>query len=774
LKKLPGVDVDDDGNITVNGRAVNRILVDGKDFFGGDSKIATRNLPANLIDKVQVTDDKEQIDRNPDISKADIGQVINLKLKRSIKKGWFGKAYAGGTANGRYETGAIINSFRDTLQVSMMAYTNNLNRAGFGVNDLDKLGGFNRSGLNSVMIMSDGGIALNDVSFGGTGQGIQRSTGAGININHNPTKKLGINLQYFFGGINSDARQLTSTEQFFNDTTLTTKSQSVSNSSNYTHRLGGRIAWQIDTLSSLNFRPSIQLSKTTGIRDFVSSSFSNYEPLLNESSNDQHSTGNAVSYSHDFSYNKRFKKKGRFMFVNNYVSIGHNNTDQYNDVNNTFYNGQTTHSTLNQLRKRDATNLSANLNMNYTESLSKKWNLRLANSFSWFRNKDEVNSFDRDPSTLKYEVPNVGLSNGLNRNGFRNNSSVGVRWNNKKFSVNPAINFQWLHINNRFLKNPSILQNYFYAFPALNLAWDRFNFNYSIYLREPYAGDLQPVIDNTNPLYQSLGNPDLVPTISHSIYSSIFKYDPKKQFSYNFNTNFALDKNAIVRERNVDDKGVQITKPVNVDNTWRVNANVSISKQYKLQNKWQFALRPSANMNYSKNFIIVNNNKGDSKLFTFGSGIGWAFNWKDLFEFNQRYSISFSKSSYQNPAFTDLKTTSHYATSEIVIRMPANWVWESTVDYRYNPKVAPGISKNVTRLNAAVNYLFLKDKKGQLKLSVYDLLKQNANTFRSVRENYIQDVETNVLTRYFLLTFTYNIRDFKAGKVGGRQSFFFF
>src|SRR6187402_2649659 len=173
LKKLPGVDVDLDGNITVNNRRVNRILVDGKEFFGGDSKVATRNLPANLVDKVQVTDDKEELARNPETNKSELGQVINLKLKRSIKKGWFGKAYAGagGYADrAHYESGAIINSFRDTFQVSVLGYGNNINRAGFGFEDFDKIGGFRRSGYNASSFG-----AVGDVSSGSTGQGLQKS-----------------------------------------------------------------------------------------------------------------------------------------------------------------------------------------------------------------------------------------------------------------------------------------------------------------------------------------------------------------------------------------------------------------------------------------------------------------------------------------------------------------------------------------------------------------------------------------------------------------------
>jgi len=142
LKKLPGVQVDADGNITVNGKPVNRIQVDGKNFFGDDPKMATRNLPANVIDKVQVTDDKDELLRNGDDNVNNVGKVINITLKKGVKKGWFGKLYAGGGTTDRYEAGGIANIFRDTLQVSVLGYLNNLNKPGFGFTDLMQTGGF--------------------------------------------------------------------------------------------------------------------------------------------------------------------------------------------------------------------------------------------------------------------------------------------------------------------------------------------------------------------------------------------------------------------------------------------------------------------------------------------------------------------------------------------------------------------------------------------------------------------------------------------------------
>lgn len=779
LKKFPGVEIDPDGNMRVNGRAVNRILVDGKDFFGGDPKIATRNLPANLIDKVQVTDDKEQLDRNPDINKADLGQVINLKLKKAIKQGWFGKAYAGGGLSdgdnrGLYEAGAIVNTFRDTLQISVLGYTNNLNRAGFGFSDLEKLGGFGRVGVNSISIWSDGGIALNGVSFGATGQGIQRSTGGGINLNHDPSKKLKINFQYFFGHVNSDLEKISSSTQKFNDTSLTVRNSIKENSNDYNHRFGLRINWKADSLTTIDFRPSFTIRNYDSKRQSDFESFSNFDPKLNSSVNNERVESNEVGYSHEASLNRLFRKKGRVLFLNTNFSINNTGHNQYNDVQSTFYNGGTAEDDRNQWRRRDYDNLVLSGSITYTEPLSKSLSLRVSNSTNYFKDDDAFKTLDWNPITNQYDVINPGLTNGLDRNGLRNIAGLNLvkRW--KKLTITPGVQALSLNIDNRYQTGTPLKQQFFFVLPTINISYGAFNVGYRVSVREPSLTDLRPIADSTNPLYVNLGNPDLQPTVSHGINGSVYKYNSKTQISYNIysNVNFAND--AVVRSRSVSPNGVQVTNPVNADGNWNASLSASINKQFKLVNNWQLSLRPNFSFNYSKNLLIVNDTRSRLTGINTSPSMYVSFNWKDKVEFNQRYGINWRKNTYEADYFQDVDVITHTASTEFILRAPKNFVWESSLDYRYNPQVAPGIRKSVSRLNAGLTYLFLKDQKGQLKISAFDLLNQNVTSYRTVSENYITDSQIKALTRYYMLTFTYNIRDFKGGKVGGRQNFFFF
>lgn len=774
LKKLPGVDVDRDGNITVNGKTVNRILVDGRNFFGGDPKMATRNLPANIIDKIQVTDDNEQLQRNPDIPKAELGQVINLKLKKSIKQGWFGKTYAGEGTNEKYEAGGILNLFKDTLQVSILGYSNNLNKSGFGYNDLRSLGGFNRSGANTSNINSEGGLSINGISFGGTGRGIQTSTGAGMNLN-NDFKNVNFNLQYFYGKINNQLNQSINTKQFSRDTILNINSIIDEKGNDINNRISSVIKWKPSSSTTLGFKPTIIFHNNDNVRNIQTISSNNFQGILNTSNNQQHFLGDDLSFSQEISLYHVFKKTGRSLSAYHTVSNSNNDFNQYNDVASTFYfNNIRVDSNLNQLRKDNYNNFRTNIFGTYTDPLSKKVVLRLTESLEYSKETDDLNSFSKDSVKNEYNIPNLLLSDELERVRWKNSTSIGIKWTYKKFSFSPGLNFLLFNINNSYLKTPSILQNYSYLFPSLNITWKKWNFSYRISVREPSYSDLKTIIDNTNPLYKQLGNPNLKPIVSNDISLDFNSFNIKRIESYALSFGANLEHNSIIRERIIDNKGIQYIIPININGVWKTFVSLNMTKQIKFNRNCQLSLRGSISDDYNKSIVIVNNNFSDQYYFALYPRISSSFNFKDVFEFNEIYSLTWSKSSYSNPVFTGLTTTFHYLSSDIAVHYPNKWVWESSVDYSYNPIVFSGFRKSNIRWNAGITHLFLKENKGLIKIFVYDILNQNISTFRIVRENFIQDTQTNVLKRYFLATFTYNIRNFKPSKIGGRDKLFLF
>ncbi|MBC7720967.1 MAG: carboxypeptidase regulatory-like domain-containing protein, partial [Pedobacter sp.] len=313
LKKLPGVQVDADGNITVNGKAVNRILVDGKTFFGEDPKMASKNLPANIIDKVQVVDDKEQMQRNGDDNMNNVGKVVNITLKKGVKKGWFGKVYAGGGTENVYEAGGIANVFRDTLQVSILGYANNLNRPGFGYSDLTQAGGFQRnssltgSSSTNTSNSSSGGssITINGVNFGGTrGGGVATSKGAGFNLNHAPSAKQSFFAQYFYGNVLVDRLKTTETSQYNADTII--KNNTILNSDiiNNSHNIGIGAKLKPDSVTTFVASANYTIGLSDENRNSLINSNNNQIGALSKGNIGQINQSNTYNFKENISYTK--------------------------------------------------------------------------------------------------------------------------------------------------------------------------------------------------------------------------------------------------------------------------------------------------------------------------------------------------------------------------------------------------------------------------------------------------------------------------------------
>ena len=772
LKKLPGVSVDNAGNISVNGKAVNKILVDGKEFFGDDPKIASRNLPADVIDKVQVMNDPDALRRNPDLPANDIPQVINLKFKKGIKKGAFGKLYAGGGQPDRYEAGGILNIFKDTTQVSILGYSNNLNRPGFGFEDISRIGGFNRSGFNSMMVRSDGGFALNDISFGATQEGIQQSSGGGANFNTILHKKIKLNLQYFFGNINADLYQVTNANQVLPDLTLNTRRTSDQNSRNFNHKLGGKMEWQLNELTKVIITPSFTLATSDSRQTALTNTTEDLAELINQSNNRQLLDNSSSGFSTNLSLDRSFKKKGRQFNMYGYYSLNTALNEQYNNAENLFYRPQAFTSLLNQLRENDRSNLAINNALNFTEPLSKNVSAVLRLNADYFDDHNILDTYNAASDLADYDLPVPELSDFIKRQGWRNSVTTGLRWKIKELSLQPGLKFSSILINNSFRRSPDLDQNFFFINPSLNINWKQFYASYNANVQEPNASYLQPVIDNTNPLFIQYGNPALQPTVNNSFNINYRKYDTKRLLNFNWMVYGGVSKNGIVQERTINAEGVQTTRPVNADGIWQASTYGNLMKDFKFNGKNQFSIGANFQVSYNKTLVLLNNIKTDAVTWRMFPSLEGRMNLDNKIELSQHYSIGGQRSYYEKNTFENRQVLTRTWRSEVIVRMPRKLVWESQLEYRYNSNTAPGLQKNFYRINAAVTYLFLKNDRAQLKFSVYDLLNQNISNYRTIRENIIEDYQTTVLNRYGLVTLTYNIRNF-GGKVGGSNNSIF-
>lgn len=780
LKKLPGIQVDAEGNITANGRRVNRILVDGKAFFGEDPKMATRNLPANVIDKIQVTDDKDEINRNTTGDLTNVGQVINLTLKKGVKKGWFGKIYGGGGTNERYEAGGIANIYRDTLQLSLLAFSNNINRSGFSLQEVQDLGGFNRSGYNSVMININGsqsGFALNGISFGGLEPGIARTSGAGFNLNHAPNTRNSFFLQYFLGNTKSRVEQVNNIQQFIKDTIVNNRTTTLNNRIANNHNFSAGFKLKPDTLTDIDFRAGYSYSHTNeNIDALVSVDNSKLGPVSNGEGT-QSNNFYVNRYNHRMFFTRRNKaKKGRAWNFVHFIDANKNLFRYITESGIDDFYPMPGFRSFEQLRRQGTPTLSVNSSLSYSEPIFDNVTLRFSAKHEFLRDKQDVGIFEKDPGSSKYELQDYAASSGFEREQNRAGFYSGITFKIKEVSLTGGVTALWQRIGNEF-KNISdpINMRLFDFVPSASIQWKKLSVNYSMNVTPPHIYYLTPVPDSTNPFMIRFGNPYLKPARRHSFNASNFNFLQASGTSYNIWAGANIINDDVVMSRTVAANGIQTDRPVNANGIIHLWGGIGFGKEFKRNQRFIFSFRLQPQFNFSRRKVIVNDYVSYARSIGGGPGVNIGLNWNDIVEFRPSYSPYFSRISYSHPDFKDVNVVTHYSEGELIIRWPKKLVWETNVAYRYTNDVAPGLPKDNILWNAAVTFLMFPGDVGMLKLSVYDLLNRNQGFYRYAYLNQVVDNQSNILQRYGLLTFTYNIRNMGVSKkVGGRDRLFWF
>ena len=771
LKKLPGIQVDNNGDISVNGQKVNRILVDGKRFFGDDIKMATKNLPSNMVDKVQVMDDKDEIALNNDGDMSKIGKVINLTLKKSIKKALFGKVYAGGGTNERYEAGGIINTFRDTLQMSVIAYRNNINRTGFNIQDIVSLGGFNRGSQMSSMSINNGNFSVNNISFGGGNNGISTSTSAGINLNHSPTKNLNIFAQYFYGGTTTIDFNQQNTQRFFNDTVLIGESIANSNvlTNSHTFNAGGN--WR-DSLTNINFSGGFAYAMND--LNAISTSYfqnSKFGPA-SSSLGISNTNGTSDVYNYNVSLTHRFaRKKGRNISFNHSLNYTRNPVDNINEsLNNYLYPSLST-LIVQQLRSSNLPSTSANFGMNYSDALSPKLTLRINQRIEYSNQGQLVSIYAKDAATGIYDSLNSLASNDLKREQIRWNNQLSFGYKIKKVQLNLGASLYEQWISNQYIKSASSQFHYSNLLFNTGLNWNRINVNFSTNASAPSINYLNPVPDNSNPFYIVNGNPNLNQSRLSILTVSGTVFKVKNNLSYNFNLNTSLENDAVIQSIEVNRNGAQVNTPINVNDVRRLNTRIGVNKQFKKNPKFIFSADLSFVGQFSSTPLMFNNILSRTNSFLILPIARFTFNWHDIVELNSTANLNFRKNTYTDPQFEAINYTTQFYSGEFIVRLPKKLVWETNIAYRYISNLAAGLPNSNFYWNAALTVLMFKEDKGQLKLAVYDILNSNNNSSRLVNGNLITDSRSLVLQQYYMLTYSYNIRSLggQKTKVGGNQ-----
>ncbi|MET0465653.1 MAG: outer membrane beta-barrel protein [Chitinophagaceae bacterium] len=787
LKKLPGVQVDRDGNIMVNGKPVNRITVDGKVFFGDDPKMATRNLPANVIDKVQVTDDKEEMLRSGDDNPNNVGKVVNITLKKGVKKGWFGKLYGGGGTDELYEIGGIANIYRDTLQLSVLGYMNNLNKAGFSYSELMQAGGLdrNRGNMNGTSISiwnnPSGGssVSVNGVNFGGNQGmgGISTSKGAGFNMNHAPSAKKSFFLQYFHGNVHTNRLSESETQQFNGDSIVSNKTMLTSKVISNAHNIGAGARLKPDSVTNILINLNYTLGLSNETRSSMISSNSNILGPLSGGEVLQRNGNDIHNYRHFITMTKLSRsKKGRRYTISHNLDMNNRYNDFLTNTGLDFYYPTAYDSLAAQLRNERIPRLDANVAFNYSEPLNKMLTIRMGGRYEYGKINNDINTFSKDPNSQSPDVPDPLRTSSFDRNSNRVLLTPGLEFKWKDFTITPSARALFQYVNNDLASLPAPLkQKSTDILPALGIVYKQLNLNYSRDVVLPSYVYLIPVSDNTNPYFITRGNTSLAPSRRDNISVNYYFNDTKRSLNASVYASGAITDNDIIQSILVDEKGVQTTTPVNANGSRNFYVNYNLYKQYKNNQKFIFSWNTGANYNYNRNQLLYNNEASWQTTWNMGQWAGIGLNWNDKFEWNSNAYFNFNFTRYSTTRFNKLNVQTRTWENELILRWPKHVIWETQCSYSFNSNVPAGAPKEIVRWNAAVNFTMLRDEVGVLRLSVFDILKQNQNVYAFANRNMITTSQSNVLTQYFMATFTYNVR--AAGvkkKVGGKDRLFFF
>lgn len=778
LKKLPGVEVAKDGTVKAQGETVSKILVDGKQFFGNDPKMATKNLPSDVIDKVQIYDAQSDQSTFSGFDDGNREKTINFITKKDKRKGYFGRASAGYGTDDRFAGNLSLNRFNGSQQLTLTAQANNINEQNFSIQDiLGTMGSGGGRGGNTQITMR-GGAASNFIS-GSNQNGITRTISAGLNYNDAWSKKTEFSGSYFYNNLNNLRDQATYRETFTNlDSSNFASNLYNADNLNQNHRFNMQFDHRIDSNNSILIRPTFTFQESDNESTTSSINTLGKSINLNNLQQTNQTTSNGFSFNNSILYRHKFKKKGRTISLNLTQSLNNNESNGLLNAYTTRFTGGAVTDTTIQTTRTDRDGKTFGANISYTEPIDKKSQIEISYNINYNQNNSDQKTDTLDTQSGTYK-PNITLTNRFENYNFSNRLGLNYRrqiskeWN---YIVGFAAQNATLESDN-LTTNTVLKNNFMNYFPTLSIQYNKnrarnLRLRYNGATNQPNINQLQEVLDNSNLLNQRTGNAGLKQEFRHNInlfYSSFDVFTFKNLFAginggftqnkiansyYINNTNTVQTYNGAVLQ-----PGAQYTRPVNLDGAYNFTGFINYGFPVKALGG---NLNLTTNLMHSKdvNLNLNDNTKAYTRNYTFGETVRLTMNLKERLDLNflstSTYNIArYSQRPDQNGNFftQNFSIEPTYSTKD-------GWIIATDFDYTMYRGQTEGYNQDVPLWNASVSKQLFKNKAGELKLSVFDILNQNRSITRTVEQNYIEDVQTAVVKRYFMLSFTYNLRQF--------------
>ncbi len=754
LRRLPGIRVDAAGKITAQGKEVNKVLVDGDEFFGSDPTMATRNLAAGAVESVQIYEKKDDESGSGD-DKENI-QIMNLKLKDNAKKGYFGKLSASGDFQRFYEGELLANRFNKSQKVSVFLLGTNTPRTGFGWGDMDKYGLENEGDYSWDEEME---------TFIGKekGVGIPRTLNTGIYYNEKFGKRTKVNANYSF----KENSLLTQSEQksqyFLPDTSYFTGNINRTQNKTQNHIVNVSIEHELDSFSALRIVPKFTYYESEQYNKTRNAFSASNGELTRETENNNTFQNQGYDASSRFRYERNFRKKNRRFLINYYLDNSSQTGEGLLTSENRFYTIPLLElNNFDQKKEHHSSNMSHNANIIFNEPFGKKIQIESGYEFSY-------NIHEQNKSSLNKINDTYSQFDSIFSNDFITQKNINQGWirfsyDVKKYSINIGAIARRVELNNlnRFT-NSTIHQQVDNLLPYLHAHYSfdqntRLRFSYFTNSQQPSLSQLQPLPNNANQNFITLGNPALKPTFGNSFRVTFNTYKPISG-KYFFGTiNYNLIQNAFSSDLNYDSLGRSVSRPVNVNGNYF--GNTYISGGFPVFQK-HLIINGSIEAGVFSNNNFINGNKNTTRNNKYGGSISFDINTEKIIleaGGNYEYNIPYSSINVQN----NRPYTSQRYFLNGRIELPKKFFIEPEANYNLNSQRAAGYNINFLVLNASLTKYFGKLENFIVSVKAFDILNQNISADRQVYDNIITDSKTTVISRYFLLNVMYKFNSQKT------------
>ena len=771
VAKMPGITVVN-GEVKAQGETVQKVLVDGKEYFGDDASSVLKNMPADMVDKVQIFDQKSDQSLFTGVDDGNTKKTMNIVTKNQYSNATFGKIYAGYGTDNRYQAGFVINDFRQQQKFTILGNFNNINQVNFATQDLSSITGGGSRGSSG----RGGGRGGDNTFMVGKQSGISSVNSFGLNYSNRWGTKTQVSGSYFFTNTSNTNNAFTQRTYYSPASGNFYRQDNVTGTDNLGHRASLRLEYTPDSVNSFVFSPRFNYQYTDYSNSLLAANYTATDSI-NKTSSRNASLNTSWNIGGSLNYRHRFAKAGRTMAV----EFNGSYTDRTGSGDllsrNTWYGTPDSIVVLNQSSSLSGLSWNVSPTLTWTEKAGKTGIVSFSYNPSYSLNTSQKQTLNFDSLASDYTIVDTTVSNSYNNYVLSHKAGINYRMSKKDANWQFGLDGMHTEISGEtyFPDSLNTTASFNNLLPSASVQWKKgkkvsARVNYRTSTNVPSVSQLQQVVDNSNPLVLSSGNPYLKQSYSHSLFGrySLTNADKATNLflfvSGTVTTNYIgsslliTENDTVVGNGVVLGRGGQYTRPVNMNGYYVIST-------YGVYSRPLMKLKSNMSLNWSYSMSaapgLINSVKNIARSNTFGAGAMLTSNISPKIDFSLGWNGTFVMVNNSTSSETSNNYYYHVPTFRFNWMFGKGLVFTTDVNYTSYRGLGTGFNQDFILWNAAFAYKFAKDQQCEVRISAFDLLQQNNSLQRNISETYLEDVRTDVLQQYFMMTFTWNIKKFR-------------